>query len=424
MSTTPPTTSIPDLSEDNPAEVSMLVQSHDVKIYRTTDDILDIINNMLETNSSEEAFYIVDLGKVLRQYRQWRELLPRVEPFYAVKCNSNPLILKMLCSVGCNFDVASQGEISTILSITKNQPHRMIFANPCKMPRQIKFARVNNVDLMTFDTEYELHKMKLYHEKAQLVLRIQVDDSSSKCKFNCKFGCALTEVSGLLNLAKILRLDVVGVSFHVGSGCANPQQYYHAIENCRLVFDTAASMGYAFHLLDLGGGFPGDNVDMFKHMCEEINKGLEEFFGESSPYANITIIAEPGRYMVTTSHTLVLGVIGKKEYFVPLTPDSSELERRFVYYMNDGVYGSFNCIYFDHALPTIYPFNERTETRYRSRIFGPTCDSLDKITEEVMLPELAIGEWCYVEDFGAYTTAASSNFNGFSTPQLRYIMTV
>lgn len=113
---------------------------------------------------------------------------------------------------------------------------------------------------------------------------------------------------------------------------------------------------------------------------------------------------------------MVLNVIGKKKVVDEVTK-----ELIIVYYLNDGIYGSFNCIYFDHSKPIISPFNERDGKLHKSRLFGPTCDSIDLISEEVLLPELAIGEWVYVENFGAYTAAASSNFNGFHTSVCKYI---
>jgi len=135
----------------------------------------------------------------------------------------------------------------------------------------------------------------------------------------------------------------------------------------------------------------------------------------------IQFIAEPGRFFVEKSHTLVLNVIGKKRETI--TNDANEIEDIIIYYLNDGVYGSFNCIYFDHKTPIVLPFNERNENKmYKSKIFGPTCDSIDLISKEIMLPELAIGEWVYVENFGAYTTAASSSFNGFITTDYKYIL--
>jgi len=112
---------------------------------------------------------------------------------------------------------------------------------------------------------------------------------------------------------------------------------------------------------------------------------------------------------------LVLNVIGKKI----ITDETGE--KMIVYYLNDGIYGSFNCIYFDHNIPTILPFNERDGKLFKSRLFGPTCDSIDLIADEIMLPELAISEIVYVENFGSYTVAASSNFNGFKTTICKYI---
>ena len=113
---------------------------------------------------------------------------------------------------------------------------------------------------------------------------------------------------------------------------------------------------------------------------------------------------------------------GKKREVV-MNDDTKESEETRVYYLNDGVYGSFNCIFFDHKIPTILPFNKRNEQKlYKSKIFGPTCDSIDLISDGTMLPELSIGEWVYVENFGAYTTAASSAFNGFITTDFKYIL--
>jgi len=421
-------------------DLSLLIQENDVKIYTDTDDIYNIINLILEKNYSEEAFYIVDLGRVVKQYQKWKQNLPLVEPYYAVKCNSNMLVCKVLASLGCHFDCASKTEIANIISITKD-PSRIIFANPCKMSNQIKYARANDVDLLTFDSDDELYKIKLYHPHAKLVLRIKVDDSKSRCKFNCKFGCGVEEVDKILMVAKVLKLDVHGVSFHVGSGCGDPKQYDLAIRDCRKVYDIAKSHGYTLKLLDIGGGFPGSDAETatFEAMSEVINLALEKYFGKKrsmeptdtesqeavtsefdvtdEALSELRVIAEPGRFMVTTSHTLVVNVIGKKEYV------DEKHQKNFIYYLNDGVYGSFNCIYFDHAIPNIHPFNERNETHYPSKIFGPTCDSIDKIAECVMLPELAIGEWCYIENFGAYTTAAASTFNGFLRPKTFYIMT-
>lgn len=408
-------------------------QKNNVKFYGSDYETYDIINDYLEDNQSDHAFFIIDLGEITKAYNKWTTLLPRVKPHYAVKCNPNPVILEALATLGCNFDCASENEIKTIIEITAD-PSRIIFANPCKMSSQIRYARANDVDLMTFDCEEELYKIKLYHPYAKLILRLAVDDSKSLCKFNKKFGCRIEQVDELLRIAKTLKLDIMGFSFHVGSGCSSAENFYEAIRDCRSATDIASSIGFHINTIDIGGGFPGvDRTIRFEDIARRVNDGIDEFFGDMP---NVEFISEPGRYFAQRSHILVLNVIGKKILYesavakpsatdIPLDmvhPTKSD-DKRIIYYLNDGVYGSFNCIYFDHNVPTILPFNERDGGQYKSTIFGPTCDSIDLICENAMLPELAIGEWVYVEDFGAYTAASSSAFNGFKTSLFKYIFT-
>lgn len=391
-------------------------QKHEVKLYGSDRDTYDIINDFLEDNHNEKPFYIIDLGEITNSYSNWMRLLPDVKPYYAVKCNPNPVILEALASLGVNFDCASESEMKTIIEITKD-PTRIIFANPCKMTSQIRYARANDVDCMTFDCEEELYKIKLYHPYAKLVLRLAVDDSQSRCKFNIKFGCKLKQVEELLTIAKTLKLDVVGFSFHVGSGCSSAENFYDAIGNCKTAVDIAKGMGIAISIIDIGGGFPGvDKEVRFEDIAKRVNDGIHDFFLEEMEVNGLRFIAEPGRFFAERTHTLVLNVIGKK-----IVVDDTTDEKINVYYLNDGIYGSFNCIYFDHSNPTILPFNERDGKLQKSRLFGPTCDSIDLIAKEIMLPDLAISEIVYIENFGAYTVASSSNFNGFKTTICKYI---
>ena len=393
-----------------------LLQKYDVKLYGSDKETYDIINDFLEDNQSERAFYIINLGALSTLYNNWLRLLPIVKPYYAVKCNPNPVILDALASLGCNFDCASENEMKMVIEITKD-PSRIIFANPCKMSSQIRYARSNDVDLMTFDCEEELYKIKLYHPYAKLVLRLAVDESNSRCKFNKKFGCKLSQVEELLNIVKTLKLDVIGFSFHVGSGCTSANTFYDAINECKKACAIAEKIGINISIIDIGGGFPGiDKNIKFEDIAKRINDGMTDFFQSELDNNSIQFIAEPGRYFAEPSHTLVLNVIGKKNVI-----DDDTGEKIIIYYLNDGIYGSFGCIYFDHNNPTILPFNERNDKVHKSRLYGPTCDSIDLISNEIMLPELAIGEWVYIENFGAYTIASSSNFNGFKTNVFKYI---
>lgn len=362
----------------------------------------------------DDAFFVCDLGDIVKKWKRFKQLLPRVEPFYAVKCNPNPNIVKLLAKLGANFDCASKGEIKQILDLGV-APERIIFANPCKQTSFIKFAAANKVSMMTFDNEAELYKIKNHYPDAELVIRIKVDDSKSLCKFGIKFGVCPNKAKHLLETAKKLNLNVIGVSFHVGSGCYDSSLFYEAVRSSKFVFDEAAKLGFKFHLLDVGGGFPGtDDAEIsFEESSQELTLGFNEFFPEES---NVRIIAEPGRYFVASAFTSVCNVTSVRE-----VKNGDGSVDGFMYYLNDGVYGSFNCILFDHQFPVPYALNDEDKVEYKCSVWGPTCDSMDCISKASHLPKLNISDWICFDNMGAYTLAAGSKFNGFKQPIVMFI---
>jgi ornithine decarboxylase len=392
-------------------EISSLISSKKIEVINK-EDPLDIINYFLEKHQSDQPFFIVNLSEVIKKINLWREQIPNVQAYYAIKCNPDDVIIKLMSSMGMCYDCASKNEISKVISADV-KPDRIIYANPCKMVEQIKYARANDVDLMTFDSSHELYKIKLYHPNAKLIVRIQTDDSKSRCKFNCKFGISLDQVDEILQIAKFMDLDVIGVSFHVGSGCEDETVFKTAISDCRKVYDMAEQKGFKFEIVDIGGGFPGDDDEKFAKMAQVINSSIEQYFKD----IEIKFIAEPGRFFVTSAYTLVTSVINKK-----IVKNSDDNSKHIIYYLSESVYGSFNNTVFDHAVLKLSPFNERNEKQYDCTIYGPTCDSMDKITGSFKLPDLSIGEVIYVENMGAYTLAASSNFNGFPNTECKYII--
>ena len=397
-------------------EIYNYISDKNIKIYDTKLDSFDIINQYLEKKKGEQSFILVDLGDIIRQYYKWKKNLPRIIPYYAIKCNPNQIIIELLNKLGCCFDCASQQEILKIINLGID-PKKIIFANPCKPVDFIKFSRSNDVDLLVVDSCYELFKIKLYHPEAEILVRVQVDDSKSLCKFNCKFGIELENVKEILEMGKILNLNIVGVSFHVGSGCEDANVYWTALSDCKKVFEIAKSLNIHMNIIDIGGGFPGTDSSKvsFEVMAEIINKGIDELFNDED---NIKFIAEPGRYFVSSSHTLVCSIINKKEKINKETG-----EKIITYYISDGVYKSFSNTIFDYSKPIFMPFNERNEKTYQSILYGESCDSLDIISKNCQLPSLAIGESIVVQNMGAYTTASSTEFNGFSKAELYFILT-
>lgn len=390
--------------------ISRLLQKHNIISYKDVNIrgvILDLINN----KKLETPFYIVNVGEVMSQLDLWKSMLPNITPYYAVKSNNQPILLETLHVLGTNFDCASKNEIQQTLSIT-NDSSRVLYANPCKPVGHIEYARRMNIETMTFDCEEELMKIKHHHPNSKLILRIAVDDSNSVCRFNKKFGCKLENVQTILESAKRMSLNVIGISFHVGSGCYSGASYYDALKNVRYVHDVGTSIGHNMEVIDIGGGFPGNDRNRFEDIAQNVNLGLKYLVNETHKQ-DFRVIAEPGRFLSQASHTLVLSIIGKKYE-----------DKTYTYYLDDGLYGSFNCIYFDHYKPIISVMKDcaSSSSLYKSILFGPTCDSMDIIYDDIELPELFVGDVLYVENFGAYTLSASSKFNGFNTTTFQNII--
>lgn len=150
------------------------------------------------------------------------------------------------------------------------------------------------VNTMTFDNELELHQIKQHHPTAKVVLRVRCDAKQAKVMLGVKFGAQPNEAPGLIALAVELGLELVGVSFHVGSGCEEPEVFDRCIVIGRQLFDLAARQhGVGMTLLDLGGGFPGNKGSSIDTIATVINTSLDHHF---PPGCGVKIIAEPGRY--------------------------------------------------------------------------------------------------------------------------------
>jgi ornithine decarboxylase len=365
----------------------------------------------------EDTFFVGDLGEVYRQHMRWKKNLPRVKPFYAVKCNPDPKVLQLLAGLGTGFDCASKAEIEQVLGMGVD-PSRIIYAQPCKTNSYVRFVANQGVKQMTFDNADELRKIAKLFPDAELFLRILTDDSSSLCRLSLKFGASLDATDDLLRLAKELGLKVVGVSFHVGSGASDPRAFLKAVQDADVVFKQAYAHGFDMKTLDVGGGFSGDSFETMAHV---LRAALDTYF---PPHINI--IAEPGRYYVSTAFTLACNIIARRTIENPVTSETS-----YMVYVNDGLYGNFSSIMFDHQQPVAKVLRSGRRTYYdNSRanaipaymgagieysIWGPTCDGIDRITESIRFEhELDVGDWLYFEDMGAYTKCSATKFNGFS----------
>ncbi|OXU29989.1 hypothetical protein TSAR_001106 [Trichomalopsis sarcophagae] len=386
-----------------------------IHVLDNNSTLMTVIKDIANSGLQEEAFYVLDVGDIVQKHQIWKEKLPRVDPFYAVKCNDSLTVLEVLASLGVGFDCASKNEINKVLDIGVDSS-RIIFANPAKPASHIRHAAAVGVDLMTVDNESELHKIKKLFPTAKVVLRIRCDSEVAQCQLGMKFGCDPTfEAPSLLRLARLLDIDVVGISFHVGSGCQDPPVFNRAICHAKNLFDLAVDIGFKPYLLDLGGGYPGNKGSSIEKIADVINHALDEYF----PTDDVHIIAEPGRFYVASAFTLATAIHSKRS--VRADGNSPGNVTHTMYYINDGVYGSFNCLLYDHQHVTPIPLRPGHGKMIPSSIWGPTCDGLDQVVENVLMHEMELGDWIIFENMGAYTLPVASPFNGFPIPKVHVV---
>jgi len=411
-------------------------------------DMEELVRDLAAGTSSENPFYVVDLSMVMHKVNEWKKELPRIKPLYAIKCNGDDKLCRMLANAGLGFDCASKAEIAQALSLGMH-PDNLIYANPCKQANMLRYARQVGVRMMTADNVDELYKIRDIFPKARVVLRIAVDDSKSVCRFNSKFGSPPQEWDAMLSTAKELNLDLYGVSFHVGSGCGGLNPFADAVSTARDAFDLAISYGFKPKLLDVGGGFPGDEDGdvAFKDVAAVVAGAIDHYFPAST---GVEIIAEPGRYFAHSSHTYAVMVIAKRQLSEAQLTDNAEIESfgtrlkdtedttnaedgfkkaeasenqpEVALFINDGVYGAFNCVVFDHAHVFPKVLNPRVNSRsVLTKLFGPTCDSIDVVMPCTRLPEMNVGDWIWFPGMGAYTRCAASRFNGQGDFDVHYV---
>jgi ornithine decarboxylase len=201
-----------------------------------------------------------------------------------------------------------------------------------------------------------------------LVLRIRYSSDKAKYKLGKKFGCRPNdEAIELLKLAKNHNLNVVGLSFHIGSSCEDYEVYCEAIKVCKKLFIAASDVvGFDFKILDIGGGFPGNSFERINEFCEKINNSLEDNF-PIKIYPDLKVFSEPGRYFVESAFTLLTFIQSRK---VIKDQRSGEIQE-MMYYLNEGVYSNF--LFIPLGPETVEPQlmkSRRSDLKFNTTIWG------------------------------------------------------
>jgi ornithine decarboxylase len=368
-----------------------------------------ISKTLLQNLAAEHGtpLFIIDHDQLRRNLAEFNRWLPQVQPYFAVKANSDPEIVKTLYKAGASFDVASWPEFQLVYENIKDLPagqrqdyiwDKIIYSHPIKANETLR-ALDQYKPLVTYDNYEEIKKVKKHAPNVGMLLRLKVPNTGAMVELSSKFGCDPGEAVDLIEAAEHAGITVEGLSFHVGSQTTNFQNYVQALALAAEIFQEARLRGFTkMNQLDIGGGFPApydENVKPLEDLARILSSEIKRLFPK-----DVAILAEPGRYLVATACTLVAEVIGK-----------ARRDGRQCYYINDGLYHTYSGVLFDHCHYPVKAFKEGpTEL---CAVFGPTCDALDTITLAEELPDLELGDLVYSENMGAYTHASSTFFNGF-----------
>lgn len=346
--------------------------------------------------------WIYDKPNMYKQLDKWKDNIPWIKPYYAVKSNPAPYLIQDIVSHPCKvgLDVASLAEIE--LADKYTHVGNTIYTNPHIINHE--FSKYNNkiasLNIKVVDSMCELKKIAMLNHMPKILIRMNGRNTKGETNFDTKFGASEEETEELLEYAKKAKIEVCGISFHIGSGGTynRKEAYMNAYEKALPYLNKiTVEVLPEPTILNFGGGLLPDT-------------DLEEVFGwtETLPYQ---MIAEPGRYISEPSHHLLTQVIAKT--------------RRGVY-LDNGIYHELNCYQRDHwkfpaltwevTIPPEEPeeimHKAEVESTHTTTLFGPTCDSGDTIKPVSLPTNMQAGDWILLPNMGAYTNAGKVDFNG------------
>jgi ornithine decarboxylase len=341
---------------------------------------------------------ILDCERVRVQMRRLRAALQRVDLHYALKPMPHAAVVQTVLAEGGCLDLATTGEVQLVRRLGVD-PARCIHTHPIKRPQDIHNALEFGVRTFVADNPDEVRKFERFADRAELLLRVSFRSPGAVCDLSRKFGCDPQDVLALAQLAAELGIVVRGLSFHVGSQAGDSAKHLEAIHACTTLMAAGRRRKLGLlDTLDIGGGFPIDYAQPaqdIERFCAPLRAALAEL------PKRVRVIAEPGRFIVGPAAIGVASVMGR-----------ARREGHWWYYLDDGLYGSFSGQLYDHARYPVEPLRD-AEERLPSVLAGPTCDSIDVIAENLMLPKLETGDLIVGRAMGAYTWASASEFNFF-----------
>lgn len=331
---------------------------------------------------------------------------------YAVKSNPEEMVIQNLDAAGIEgYDVASVYEIELIRRVAPGAA--MHYNNPVRTRSEIARAVELGVKSFSVDSRSELAKLAEIVPPAgtEISVRFKLPVDGAAYNFGAKFG-ATTELAAEL-LAEAARLGFTpSLTFHPGTQCTDPMAWDSYI---RAAAGIAKAAGIAIARLNVGGGFPSHRLSELLPSLEPIFELIDRVTGEAFGDARPALVCEPGRGMVAEAFSLATRVRAVR--------DAGHV------FLNDGVYGGLAELPIigiidrvDVIDPDAHP---RTGPARPRIVFGPTCDSVDRLPGELALPgDIAEGDYVIFHGMGAYSTVTNTRFNGFGEMEIATAMSL
>lgn len=318
---------------------------------------------------------------------------------YAVKANPDPMVLENLAAAGiAGFDVASVPEIELVRRLVPGAV--LHYNNPVRAEGETAAAVALGVRSFSLDSAGELARLRRHVPKrAELSVRFKLPVKGAAYDFGAKFGAEPPEAVRLLRDVAAAGYRAA-LTFHPGTQCAPPKVWRAYVAEAGRI---AAAAGVTVARLNVGGGFPAHRMaaepPKLAPIFDAIAAAATTAFGPHPP----ALLCEPGRGMVAESCSLLTRVRAVRGGDV---------------FLNDGVYGGLAemlHIGMTDRIEVLTPAGRpRTGAPRDWTVFGPTCDSLDRLPGTVSLPRtIAADDAVLFHGMGAYSGVTATRFNGF-----------
>ncbi|MEQ9695677.1 type III PLP-dependent enzyme [Shimia sp. SDUM112013] len=318
---------------------------------------------------------------------------------YAVKANDDAEVLDNLVAAGVTaFDVASPREMHRVRAVLPDAV--LHYHNPVRSHGEIAEAVGHGIRSWSVDSPNELEKLvDVPRENTEIAVRLRLPVPGAAYDFGEKFGADPDLAVALLQKAAGMGF-ATALTFHPGTQCRDPQAWaVYIIEAA----DVAHRAGVTLTRLNVGGGFAahrdGQAPDL-EAVFDRVATETRRAFGRDAP----ELVCEPGRAMVAEAFTLGLRV--------------KSVRKDHAVFLNDGVYGSLTELR-DIGAPDRIIVMRPDGTRASGVptphvVFGPTCDSLDRLPDPLPLPaDIQEDDYVLFRAMGAYSASISTGFNGY-----------